>query len=173
MIDLSKHIVTVDLDSTACDTEQRWHMIDRKNGTDWDAYSLACVDDAPVESVLALCRLLIQFGVEVHALSARKAVALDITKEWFEKYGVELTKYWLDEGTTQDYASKSDHVTYKLARLREIEKATDKTVYLHIDDWAGIAHRFDAEGIPTICVRTPTEVREIATRGQVVSTIGF
>lgn len=173
MIDLSQYIVTVDLDSTACDTEQRWPMIDRENGTDWDAYSLACVDDAPVESVLALCRLLISLGVEVHALSARKSVALSETVMWFKHYNTPLTKYWLDEGTTQDYGSKNDHVSYKLARLREIEAATGKKVYLHIDDWAGIAYRFDREGVPTICVRTPTEIREIATEGQVVSTVGF
>lgn len=172
-MNLENMIVTVDLDSTACDTEQRWPMIDRVNGTDWDAYSLACENDAPVQSILALCRLLISLGVEVHALSARKSVAEAITVAWFQKHEAPLTRYWLDEGTTQDYGAKSDHVTYKLARLREIEKQTGKKVYLHIDDWAGIAARFEAEGIPTICVRTPTEVREIAEFGKVVSQVGF
>lgn len=172
-MNLENMIVTVDLDSCACDTETRWHLIDRENGTDWDAYSLACVNDLPVEAILALCRLLTRLGVEVHALSGRKVVAEAVTIAWFDKHETPLTRYWLDESSVQDFAAPSAHVDYKLARLREIEKITGKKVYLHIDDWAGVAAAFNAAGVPTICVRTPTEVREIAEFGKVVSQVGF
>lgn len=157
-------IVTVDLDSTLCDTEHRFGLINREGGTDWHAYSAACVDDAPVEGIVRLVTLLHRAGLEVHALSGRKATAQDATVEWLNRHGVPIDHVWLDESDSGDYDTWHAHVDYKLARLREIEKLTGKKVVLHVDDWAGVAAAFEEAGIPTICVRTPFEIRDMVRR---------
>lgn len=156
------YIVSIDLDSTLCDTRHRHHMIDREKGTNWHEYSAACEGDTPVEGMVALVQLLAESGHEVHGLSGRKVSALEATLKWFSLHGVPIKRVWLDETDTGDYGRAEDHVAYKLERAREVERVTGKKIALHIDDWAGVTKAFNAAGIPSICVRTPTEVEELA-----------
>ena len=116
-------IVTVDLDSTLCDTEHRFGLIDRDQGTDWHAYSAACADDAPVQGIVTLVKLLDAAGYEVHGLSGRKHTAAEATQAWLERHGVPLTRVWLDES---EHAGDSDQVAYKVARVREVEEVTGR-----------------------------------------------
>lgn len=165
MFDLSHSIVTVDLDSCMADTAHRQHMIDRENGTDWHAYSAACADDTPVTALVTLVQLLSQTGVEVHALSGRKASALPQTVLWFDKHEIPVEHFWLDETDVGDYVPGRTHEDYKIKRLREIEEITKKKVILHVDDWAKVAVKFEANGIPVLCVRTPQEIKSLTKPG--------
>lgn len=159
-------LVTFDLDSTLCNTGHRQHLIDRENGTDWVAYSMACADDAPVHGLVTVARLLALVpNIVVHGLSARKHAALDLTMDWMRQQGVPLEKVWLDESTVGDYIEGYTHADYKLARLRAVEEATGLTVILHFDDYSDVAYRFEQAGVPTVCVRTPQEIEESAAAG--------
>lgn len=161
-----KTIVTVDLDSTLCNTGHRHHMIDRENGTDWNAYSLACVEDLPLAGMIETVRLLAKIrDVEVHALSGRSVVALEATRQWFAKHDVPIEHIWLDENT-EGWSSQFTHAEYKLHRLRQIEDETNKRVRLHFDDWAEVAHHLEENGIPCVCVRTPQEIEELVSGKQ-------
>jgi hypothetical protein len=154
-------IITCDIDSTLADTGHRHHMIDRVNGTDWDAYSKACVSDAPVISLIALVRILVAAGCEVHALSGRKVSAMPHTVAWFQQEDVPIETFWLDETDGGAYASTLDHARYKLQRIKDVERLTGKKVLLHIDDWATVAVVLTEAGYPTVCVRTPQEIKEL------------
>lgn len=156
-----KRLVTFDLDSTLCNTGHRHHMIDRVNGTDWDAYSMACVDDVPVAGLVTACRLLALVpNIVIHGLSARMEVANENTMKWMAQHGVPLEKVWLDDRGVGDYKPGYTHADYKLERLRQIEKATGMKVILHFDDYPDVGYVFDKAGIPTVCVRTPQEIDE-------------
>lgn len=156
-------LITVDLDSTLCDTGHRHHMIDRENGTDWNAYSLACVDDVPVLGMVKVVQLLASLGnVELHGLSARNAVASDNTLDWLRKHHVPLQKIHLDTGESVEYTPEYTHAMYKYDRLRQVEEETGMKVILHFDDYAEVAVEFEKHGIPVVCVRTPQEILEMA-----------
>lgn len=157
-----KVLVTFDLDSTLCDTGHRQPMIDRVNGTDWHAYSAACVDDAPVMGVIKAAQMFALLpDVEIHGLSARMATAAEATAEWMRKHDVPLKKIWLDEGTPRDYTAEYTHAMYKVERLRQVEKESGMKVVLHFDDYAEVAVEMEKAGIPCVCVRTPQEILEL------------
>lgn len=160
-----KSLITFDLDSTLCDTGHRHHMIDRVNGTDWKAYSLACVDDAPVAGLVLVARLLASLpNVAVHGLSARNGVAALQTAAWMRKHGVPLKEIHLDPGESVDYTADYTHAMYKYERLRQVEEQTGLKCILHFDDYAEVAAEFAKHDIPVVCVRTPQEIAELAER---------
>lgn len=151
-------IVTVDLDSTLCDTGHRHRLIDRENGTDWNAYSLACSDDGLVIATATLIRLLAT-SHEIHYVSGRTVVAHYATWKWLCSHNLPVDGLWMDETPNGDhYATYGGHAQYKLARIREVEEATGLNVVLHVDDWAEVKVALEAAGIPCLCVRTPQEI---------------
>lgn len=154
-IDTRTEIVTVDLDSTLCDTEHRHHLIDRENGTDWVAYALACPDDSLVEPIARLVTIL-EPRFQIHYVSGRAGEAYQQTADWIHSHGLPLDGLWLD---SNDF--NGTHAEYKLHRIRDVEKTTGKKVILHIDDWAEVAAFLGQHDIPTVCVRTPYEIKEI------------
>jgi hypothetical protein len=157
-----KRLVTIDLDSTLCNTGHRHHMIDRVNGTDWNAYSLACVDDLPIMGMVRTAQLLAALpDVEVHALSGRNAVAAQQTLAWLQKHDVPITTVHLADHGNKDYHPGWTHADYKLARLQEVERETGMKVILHFDDYAEVAHKLEEAGYPCVCVRTPQDIEEI------------
>lgn len=157
-----KRLVTVDLDSTLCNTGHRHHLIDRVNGTDWDAYSLACVDDTPLLGMVQTVKLLSRLdSIEVHALSGRGEIAAQHTMDWFQKHGVPIPKVHLARHGNKNYHPDWTHADYKLARLREVEKETGMKVILHFDDYAEVAVKLEENGIPCVCVRTPQDIEEL------------
>lgn len=162
------HIVTCDLDSTLCDTGHRHRLIDRVNGTDWDAYSLACVGDAVVEPTRVLVWMLAKAGYEIHYVSGRTQAAFEQTRQWLtENMGFPEDGLWMDNTPGGDhFATFGGHAEYKLARLREVEAATKKKIALHLDDWAEVKVTLEDAGIPCLCVRTPQEVVALVEQSQ-------
>lgn len=151
-----RDIITVDLDSTLCDTRHRHGLIDRINGTDWAAYSKACVNDAPVEATVLLVKRLHTEHTAIHFLSGRDACAREETLDWLYKHALPVDGLWMDEGG--DHVTEfGGHAQYKLARIKEIEAVTGLNVVLHIDDWVGVRNHLAENGIPCICVRAPHE----------------
>lgn len=159
-----KRLVTMDLDSTLCNTGHRHHMIDRERGTDWHAYSAACVDDEVVEGLAVVARLIASIpDVTVVGLSARTHSALAQTMTWLKANDIPLQTVFLDEGTPKEYGIEYTHAQYKFRRLREVEEAMGMKCILHFDDYAEVAYEFGKHGVPVVCVRTPQEVVDLAT----------
>lgn len=164
---MSKILVTTDLDSSLCDTGHRHGLINRDNRreTDWDAYSMACADDAPVLGMVKVLQLLaLNSDIVIVGLSARMSSAEELTLEWMRKHGVPIERVFLDTGEPLTYPESAKghfHAGYKLARLRQVEEIMGMPVALHFDDYAEVADLFNREGVPTIALRTPQEIQEL------------
>lgn len=154
-------VVTVDLDSTLCDTEHRHHMIDRVNGTDWDAYSKACVGDGLVVATEAFVRILANAGYQIHYVTGRTVAAMPETRAWLDKHQMPCDGLWMDDTPEGDhFAVYGGHAQYKAVRVLDVAEAVGVPVSLHIDDWADVKLALEEVGVPTLCVRTPTEIRD-------------
>jgi len=157
-----KTIVTMDLDSTTCDTGHRHHIIDRVNGTDWDAYSKACVDDRLIEATATLIRQLKAAGNEIHYVTGRTEAAREETVEWLYRHELPVDGLWMDDTPDGDhFAVYGGHAQYKVARVKHVEETTGGKVILHVDDWSEVKVALEEEGVPCICVRTPQEVMDL------------
>ena len=158
---ITRSIVTFDLDSTLCDTRHRHPMIDRVNGTDWSAYSKACVNDAIIPAAERLVHLLSKTH-DIHYVSGRTESARKETLDWLAAHGLPVHGLWLDDTPGEDhFAAYGGHAQYKVARVKQVEEGTGQKVLMHVDDWAEVAVALTAAGYPTICVRTPSEVEDL------------
>ena len=154
-------IVTVDLDSTLCDTGHRHHMIDRVRGTDWVAYSKACSDDGLVAGTAALVRTLAHVS-QIHYVTGRTEAARPETEAWLRSHDLPMDGLWMDDTPSGDhFAVYGSHSVYKVLRVRQVEEFTGKRVILHIDDWAEVKVALEQAGYPCICVRTPQEIQTL------------
>src|SRR4051812_6681605 len=158
-------IVTWDLDSTMADTTHRQGLITRgpdgkpTHDMDWAAYSMACANDTVVEASFRLCHLL-AVGSEVHFLTGRSGQSRVLTMTWLREWGLPVDGLWMDE-TGDQGSTRESHAEFKLRTIRRIEQITGKKVLLHVDDWADVKVLLESNGIPCICVRTPSEVLEL------------
>lgn len=161
-----KRIATFDLDSTLCDTEHRHHLIDRVNGTDWAAYSAACVDDELVHGVAALVHLAYQTMDEVHFVTGRMESSRAETVAWLME-NLELSEdvthnLHMDDTESGDHVTEfGSHAAYKVHRITELAKRLDAVVVFHVDDYPEVAAKLAEAGIPCVCVRPPFEVRSL------------
>lgn len=150
--------MTCDLDSTLCDTTHRHAMIDRVNGTDWVAYSKACVNDTPILATATLVRLLDACDLGIVYLTGRAEEARDETLDWFTQENIPWDDLFMDSDPN---AVNYSHATYKLKRMQQIlteSKWREHEHVFHIDDYADVKFEFEAAGIPCLCVRTPEEI---------------
>jgi hypothetical protein len=155
-------IVGFDLDSTLCDTTHRHHMIDRENGTDWEAYSMACSDDSPGPAYW-LAATLAEAGAKLVICSMRNSCALEKTEAWladapFVGSIVRISLY----DKTEDDAYARDMQSHDRAKAGAVERLNDwcienhgEAMKLFVDDWPGVKTEVEAlTGIPTLIVAT-------------------
>lgn len=151
---------TFDLDSTTCDTTHRHAMIDRVNGTDWAAYSKACVDDAPILATVTLIKVLKASDIKIVYLTGREEVSRPETLEWFDRQLLPCDGLYMDPGEAFHMGPYS-HSAYKLRRMLDIlddPQWENEQHLFHVDDWPDVKFEFEAAGIPCLCVRTPEEI---------------
>lgn len=166
-------ILTVDLDSTLCDTGHRQATITRDGTMDWDAYSLACSDDVLIQPTETMIRVFKDAGHEIHYVSGRTIAALDKTSEWLDRHNLPVDGLWLDDTPGGDhFAYYGGHAAYKVARVKQVEIRTGGKVIMHIDDWAEVKVALEDAGIPCLCVRTPQEVAELVKRDEAAGSLG-
>lgn len=172
-----RHIVTFDLDSTLCDTEHRFHMIDRTKPMDWKAYAKACGADELVAGVAALVRVCEVGGYECHYVTGRHNDSRQETIAWLREHldevvGVDLRLH-MDTTTREDgdhVQEFGSHAAYKVHMVQSLAARLDAKVLFHVDDHASVAAALADAGIPCVCVRAPFEVRSLAARGDVTAT---
>lgn len=150
-----------DLDSTLANTAHRQPMvplIKAKAGPTWEDYSMACVDDTPVDGTVALVRLLAtstytdpdgnrqpyrQYGV-----SGRSDAARQLTLDWFAKHGIPLDNVYLRPAG--DHTPNGKYKVGVIRRLRD--KGVD--VALFVEDWKETADYIYAKtGVPVLVVQ--------------------
>lgn len=161
---LKSPIITVDLDSTLYDTTHRHHLIDRENGTDWHAYSAACVDDTVIEGTRQLVFMAASAGTHVHYVTGRTESAREVTMTKLKSDGLPISNecLWMDDTETADHIMEfGSHARYKVHRIFDVIRETKATHLFHIDDYAEVAIECTKAGLACICVRTPHEILEL------------
>lgn len=138
-------IMLWDLDSSLCDTRQRWGMIPaiKRHEKTWDDYSMACIHDAPIPGPIALMQ---QMSAHGHvALSARSECALVLSWKWMRENDVPL-----DGMILRPTGSRLNAGIWKVSKIRRLRKAGFSVVGM-ADDQADIARRiYHQTGVPVV-----------------------
>jgi hypothetical protein len=134
-------VVSFDYDSTLSDSRHRWPMIDRVNGTDWDAYGLAGEfdDDGPV---LPLAQFLSSRNLPWIVVSGRANVAREISLKWLHDRGCFPWAVFLCEDDRHDWMP---HGEWKATRFKEIQKQFGFKITMHFDDAGMVAEAVRAD----------------------------
>jgi hypothetical protein len=135
--------LSVDLDSTLCDTRHRKGIIEKYVNAglpiDWDDYSRHALKDEPTGLVALLQH--IQYAVPWHVTSGRSQEALDVTHRWLERHKLKPVSVNLE--TSREEHLKLGHVEWKVQHIMGLAEV--HPIRLHIDDWADIAVRLEQE----------------------------
>lgn len=81
------NLIVADLDGTLADVDHRLHFIHRPE-PDWEAFYLACGQDAPIENTLTVLRALRAAGCRVAIVSGRSDLAYAQTVAWLARHEV-------------------------------------------------------------------------------------
>lgn len=76
-----------DIDGTLADGTHRLHWIHPRPAKDWRAYFAACGDDAPIQHIIDLARL-VYYSHRIVLVSGRSDECRDATVEWLKVHGV-------------------------------------------------------------------------------------
>lgn len=80
-------IYIFDIDGTLADISHRLHFI-QTAPANWDKFFAACVDDAPINEVIATAQLLKRSGAYILLLSGRSEVVRIETIQWLARHFV-------------------------------------------------------------------------------------
>jgi hypothetical protein len=149
-------VILWDLDSTLANTAHRQPMVPlirAKQGPTWEDYSMACVDDTPVEGTVTLVRLIafldpLASFVAQYGVSGRSEAAREVTEEWFKEHGVPLNDLYLRPA--------GDHTPNGKYKVGVINKLRDEgvNVLLFVEDWKETAdYIHEKTGVPVLVVQ--------------------
>lgn len=145
-------VVTVDLDSTLCDTRHRQLMLpppEQRKDYDWTSYSLLCANDSPIQGAVRLLELLAPTH-EIIILSARTNKSLELTSAWLKEHlSIKPLAILL-----QEFEHFLGHAEYKPYRIQQLQRS-GFDVRLHIDDWYEVETALEPLGVPTLVVFPP------------------
>lgn len=152
-------IVSFDLDSTLADTQHRHGMIDRERGTDWEAYSMACENDAPGPA-FPLARTYQALGARLVVCSARNECARDLTRKWLRGNGLHVETMVLYDKYAHGDDLARDAITHDVWKADQLLKLNQwclknwhEPIALHVDDWPVVKATVEAKaGIPVVIV---------------------
>ena len=153
-----KSVVFVDLDSTLADTRQRQHIIEDARAAgrepDWEAYSLACAKDEPMEGPIQLVRMLVWDGYHVVILSGRSASAMVQTNEWLYRNHVPFNELILRPKAVSYNISPEEFKVMAIEAWTERNLDHDDPVHptLIIEDWPPAADAMRAKGWKVLLV---------------------
>lgn len=150
----------IDLDDTLCQTNHRHHLavqareLDGDRGANselWHAYSLACIDDPPIEWTIDIVRAA-GATKDIHLITGRQEIARDLTYEWLQNNPYKPVPFnqltMRAEGDHRSNAKfKRETAQTLLARGVEIGWA--------MDDNAQAAVEYGRLGISTLIVDRP------------------
>ena len=131
-------------------------MIDRVNGTDWDAYSMECVNDLPGPA-LPLFQLFSEYEIPFIIASGRSECAREVTIEWLHKHNVYPWAIYLSD-SRHDYMP---HGEWKAIKLMEIQEELGVKIRLHVEDHSSVAEALALIGIPCMLVHDTNKLAEM------------
>lgn len=150
--------IVCDLDGTLCTTAHREPLLDVKPRT-WRQYSLACIDDPPIEETVDLIRTLRRSNVEIILVSGRHPDAFELTEVWLKEQDIHYDMLTLRSigDTRANPIIKREMVTELLAQ---------GPIDFVIDDHPGVAQEMAELGVTTLLVSRqggdPGVVNEVA-----------
>lgn len=134
--------LSVDLDSTLCDTRHRKGIIEKYTNAglpiDWDEYSMAAMQDKP--TALAHMLTQVQYAIPWHVTSGRSQEALEVTHRWLERHKLKPVSVNLEDSRSRHL--ELGHVEWKVQRVLELAAAYP--IRVHIDDWSDVAVELEA-----------------------------
>lgn len=119
-----------DLDGTLADVAHRRHLV-QGGRRDWPAFFLACVDDRPIEPVIAMHRLLTASGARVEIWSGRSDEVREETEAWLAAHigpGVTVTRMRREGDTQPDDKLKESWLLEERRRPDLVFDDRDKVV---------------------------------------------
>lgn len=168
--DTKPYAITVDLDSTLCDTRGRDRaLIEGYTEEGAREYALQCDYDVLVEPVAEVVRMARRCVYDVIIVTARDMAARSLTERWLRDHKI---YYSLLVMPLEHCVDTSKWKATVLKNLRE-----EFHIVMHIDDWPGVRTELGMIGIPTLLV-TPPGVESpspvsLASQGQVARLAQF
>lgn len=137
-----EEIVIFDIDGTLADVSERIRHL-KKKPKDWNAFFAGMAQDKTIHSMVRLCNLLYDSGIEIILCSGRSEEHRLETVEWLDKHGVKYHDLLL----RRDGDRRSDVVV-----KREILAGLDKSKILFVvEDRSRVVAMWRSEGL--VCLQ--------------------
>ena len=143
--------ILFDLDSTIADTLHRQWMVPLikaggEGAPTWDDYSLACADDKPIESTIALMRTLARTHI-IYIVTGRSDAARDLTENWLWEHGVPYAYVYM-----RPAGDRTPNGAYKVRIIKHLY-AFHVNPILFVEDYPEAADYIEKHaGIPVLRV---------------------
>ncbi len=135
-------IVIFDIDGTLADVSKRVHHLNKKP-KDWDAFFKGIPQDKAIYSMIRLCNILYEAGLNILLCSGRSEQYRPETVEWLTQQGVKYHELLL----RRDQDKRSDAVV-----KRELLSGIDRSKILFVvEDRKGVVEMWRSEGL--VCLQ--------------------
>jgi hypothetical protein len=143
-----RDLVIFDLDDTLALTAHRAHLL-REQPIDWDAYTAACVDDAPYEEVISVFCDHFTASRDMWIVSARSDSVRSHTEDWLFKHNIYYNRLLMrPAGDTREAAD---------IKMRWLHDGTipSERVLCAYDNEMPVVSMYRAEGVTCFHVLPP------------------
>jgi hypothetical protein len=140
--------VLFDLDSTLRNSRQRHHLSPKAAGANWHDYSMAGINDEPMQGPITALRLFWPHH-QIHIVSGSNESARANTAQWLDRH---VGLNWIDGIHLRAEEDFSESGPYKVAHVLALREQGIETV-LFFEDWPPAAQYIEAVGlVPAVCV---------------------
>lgn len=135
---MTEEIVIFDIDGTLADVSERIHHV-RQKPKNWKAFFKGMAEDKTIHSMVRLCNMLYESGVQIVLCSGRSEEHRPETVDWLEKHRVKFHELLLRRDG--DYRSDVDVKREILAGLDK-----DKILFV-VEDRSRVVEMWREEGL--------------------------
>ena len=139
---MTDEIVIFDIDGTMADVSERIHHV-RKKPKNWPAFFRGMAQDKAIHSMVRLCNILYDSGIQIILCSGRSEEHRDETVRWMAQQGVRYHKLILRENSDR----RSD-TEVKREMLAQIDKS--KILFV-VEDRSRVVEMWRSEGL--VCLQ--------------------
>lgn len=139
---MTEEIVIFDIDGTLADVSERIHHV-RKKPKNWPAFFRGMAQDKAIHSMVRLCNILYDSGIQIILCSGRSEEHRDETVRWMAQQGVRYHKLILRENSDR----RSD-TEVKREMLAQIDKS--KILFV-VEDRSRVVEMWRSEGL--VCLQ--------------------
>ena len=139
--------VIFDMDGVLANGDHRQHLLNKRGKKDWKGFFARAGDDALIEEVARLTKLLDR-DLSVVLLTARPTTIQDLTVEWLERFDIRWDLLVMRRDG--DFSPSPDAKRHALEQLRE----RGFGVLLAFDDDRRNVDMFHSEGVPCLYIHS-------------------